>query len=384
MIQYDISNHGLIVFENTVYIPFVTMGNCIQSLLKRLRNKKCSEKTIILLIIGLDNAGKTSVLNRISGESDRNVLPTIGFRTVSLKYKSYTVKIYDIGGSPQIRSLWTKYYSGIHGLIYVVDASDISRLTENRVVFGELVSHECISGKPILLLANKQDISGSIDELDLVENLDVEHVANTMKCPTRVEICSSTERESQLKDDSIGIKNGYKWILDIIVKNYIVLNNGLKDAQSSQIVRVPEAQDSISDTSSISRISAHSNPFKPIKELVAKKEQTQPTSGILHNGIGGNKLKNLFMHRNKTAPLTTEEPVVELGDMSTSTKETERVLEVRKSIQTLPPIIHPVRPIAFSNTVSPKSNRPHTAPERSQHVINKVTVINIPGQITQE
>ncbi|XP_076288220.1 ADP-ribosylation factor-like protein 13B [Lasioglossum baleicum] len=385
MIQYDINNHWFnrIRIYRTHLLQLITMGNCIQSLLRRLQNKKCSEKTIILLIVGLDNAGKTSVLNRISGESDRNVLPTIGFRTVSLRYKSYTVKIYDIGGSPQIRSLWTKYYSGIHGLIYVVDASDISRLTENRVVFGELVSHECISGKPILLLANKQDINGSIDELDLVENLDVEHVANTMKCPTRVEICSSTERESQLNDDCIGIKNGYKWILDIIVKNYTVLNSGLKDAQSSQIMRVIEAQDSISDTSSISRISACSNPFKPIKELVAKKEETRPTS-VLHNGIGRNKLKNLFMHRNKTAPLTTEEAVVELGDMSTSTKQAKTVLEVYKNAETLPPIIHPVRPIAFSSTISPISNRPHTAPERSQHVLNKVTVINIPGQITQE
>lgn len=171
-----------------------------------------------------------------------------------------------------------------------------------------------------------------------------------------------------------------RWILDIIVKNYTVLNNGLKDAQSSQIMRVIKAQDSISNASSISRISARSNPFKPIKELVAKKEETQPTS-VLHNGIGGNKLKNLFMHRNKTAPLTTEESVVELGDMSTSTKQAKTILEVHKNVETLPT----VRPIAFSNTVSPiKSNRPHTAPERSQHVLNKVTVINIPGQITQE
>ncbi|XP_078033249.1 ADP-ribosylation factor-like protein 2 [Augochlora pura] len=360
------------------------MGNCVRSLLRRLQNKKCSEKTIILLIVGLDNAGKTSVLNRISGESDRNVLPTIGFRTVSLKYKSYTVKIYDIGGSPQIRSLWTKYYSGIHGLIYVVDASDISRLTENRVVFGELISHECISGKPLLLLANKQDVNGSIDELDLVENLDVEHVANTMKCPTRVEICSSVEGENQLKDNSIGIKNGYKWLLDTIVKNYTVLNNRFKDAQNTHIVRVAEAQDSISDT--LSTISAHSNPFKPIKELVVKKDQSQSTS-VLPNGVAaGNRLKKLFIHRNKTAPLTGGETyqgtVIELENASTNVQPAKTILEVHKSIETLPPIVSPVMSTAFSNSIISKPNRPHTAPECSQHLINRVTVINIPGQIT--
>ncbi|XP_031834429.1 uncharacterized protein LOC116427801 isoform X2 [Nomia melanderi] len=356
------------------------MGNCIRRLLKRLQKKKCSEKIIILLIVGLDNAGKTSVLNRITGESDENVLPTIGFRTVSLRYKSYIVKIYDIGGSSQIRSLWTKYYSGIHGLIYVVDASDISRLTENKVVFGELVSHECISGKPLLLLANKQDINGSIDELDLVENLDVEHVANTMKCPTRVEICSSLEGETQLKDNTIGIKNGYKWLLDIIVKNYTVLNNRLKDAQNIQTVKITEVQDTVSDTSS--GISSHSNPFKPIQELIAKKE-FQPASR-LHNGVvGGNKLKQMFMHRNKTAPFTTEETVSELGDISDNTKPIKKMLNTHKSVQTLSPL-NPVIQNAFSNTIISKSKRPHTAPEHSQYVINRVTVINIPGQVTQE
>ncbi|XP_076175421.1 ADP-ribosylation factor-like protein 13B [Ptiloglossa arizonensis] len=358
------------------------MGNCIRSLLRRLQRKRCTEKTIILLIVGLDNAGKTSVLNYISGDSDKNVLPTIGFRTISLRYKSYTVKIYDIGGSSQIRSLWTKYYSGIHGLIYVVDASDISRLTENKVVFGELISHECISGKPLLLLANKQDISGAIDELDLVENLDVERAANTMKCPTRVEICSCTGGESHSRDTTIGIKNGYKWLLDTVVKNYSVLNNRVKDTQNVRNDKVTDVQATISDTSS--RLSIHSNPFKPIKELVLEKEEIQPASvSQLNNGIAtGTKLKKIFMHKNKTAPLTTEESVIEIGDIPESAKSTI-TLGIQRSFQALPPVLNPVTLNAFSNTVKLKPNRPYTAPERSQDFVNKITIINIPGQVTQ-
>lgn len=46
-------------------------------------------------------------------DPDRNVLPTMGFRMVSLKHKSYLVKIYDIGGSSQIRALWPKYYNDV-------------------------------------------------------------------------------------------------------------------------------------------------------------------------------------------------------------------------------------------------------------------------------
>lgn len=185
------------------------MGNCIRSVLRRLRKSRAAEKTIVLLIVGLDNAGKSMILNHISGESDQNVLPTIGFRTVSLKHKSYSIKIYDLGGSSQIRALWPKYYNDIHGLIYVVDASDISRLAENKLVFNELITHEHISTKPILLLANKQDVNGAIDELDIVENLDVERAANAMRCPTRVETCSCIYNKEQSKN-STGIKDGYK------------------------------------------------------------------------------------------------------------------------------------------------------------------------------
>lgn len=87
------------------------MGNCIRSILSRLKRNRGIEKTIILLIVGLDNAGKSLILNHISGDPDRNVLPTMGFRTVSLKHNSYSVKIYDLGGSSQIRALWPKYYN---------------------------------------------------------------------------------------------------------------------------------------------------------------------------------------------------------------------------------------------------------------------------------
>ena len=116
-----------------------------------------------------------------------------------------------------------------------------------------------------------------------------------MKCPTRVEICSCTWKEDQSKDNTIGIKNGYKyvinyyfllyvdykdvqfllninklyrWLLDIIVKNYTALNNKVKN-QNVQGERNIEVQSIALD--SPSKLSIHSNPFKPIKELVLKK-----------------------------------------------------------------------------------------------------------------
>ena len=233
----------------------------------------------------------------------------------------------------------------------------------------------------IAVLANKQDITGAVDELDLVDNLDVEHAANTMKCPTRVEICSCNWGENQSKDNTIGIKNGYKWLLDIIVKNYSVLNNRLKDSQNNQNERATEMQVSRSDTSS--RLSIHSNPFKPIKEVVSKKEEIQAT--VSQNGvIAGKKLKTVFMHKNKTAPLTSEESVIEIGNVPESAKSTTVILRPQQSLQAFPSILNPVALNAYSDAVKSKPNRPYTAPERSQHFVNKITVINIPGQVMRE
>ncbi|XP_011644714.1 ADP-ribosylation factor-like protein 13B [Pogonomyrmex barbatus] len=357
------------------------MGNCIRSVLKRLRRNRAAEKTIILLIVGLDNAGKSTILNHISGDPDQNVLPTMGFRTVSLKHKSYFVKIYDVGGSSQIRALWPKYYNDIHGLIYVVDASDISRLAENKVVFNELITHEHISTKPILLLANKQDLNGAIDELDVVENLDVEHAANTMKCPTRVETCSCIFDKEQSKSSTAGIKDGYKWLLDTIVKNYAILNSRVKQLQNSQRKSIQETQSVASNTPS--RMSVHSNPFKPIKDLLAAKDEVLISESC--NGTSeGRSIIKAFTRRNKTAPLPVEQTTIECESLSRNPIPNVETLPEEKSTQTMTTILDPLSlNTNHSESYNMKLIRPYTAPERSQRLSSNMTIVNIPGQVPQ-
>ncbi|XP_011687400.1 PREDICTED: ADP-ribosylation factor-like protein 13B [Wasmannia auropunctata] len=357
------------------------MGNCIRSVLRRLQRNRAAEKTIVLLIVGLDNAGKSMILNHINNDPDQNVLPTIGFRTVSLKHKSYSVKIYDLGGSSQIRALWPKYYNDIHGLIYVVDASDISRLAENKVVFNELITHEHISTKPILLLANKQDLNGAIDELDIVENLDVERAANAMKCPTRVETCSCIYDKEQSKSSIVGIKDGYRWLLDTIVKNYAVLNSRVKQLQNYQYKSIQREQSVASNTPS--KVSIHSNPFKPIKDLLATKDEALISESC--NGTNeGRSIIKVFARRNKTAPLPVEQLTIECESLSRNLTPSVEILAGEKSTQTTTTILEPLNlNINHSESyASIKLIRPYTAPERSR-LSNDMTIINIPGQVPQ-
>ncbi|XP_046814792.1 ADP-ribosylation factor-like protein 13B isoform X1 [Vespa crabro] len=357
------------------------MGNCLRSMMKKLRKKHHSEKNITLLIVGLDNAGKTLILNHIRGDPDKHVLPTMGFRIVCLKYKSYAIKIYDLGGSIQIRSLWPKYYNDIHGLIYVVDASDISRLAENKVVFGELVAHESISGKPLLLLANKQDLNGAIDELDVVDNLNVEHVVNTTRCPTRVETCSCFSEKEHVKNNTLGITNGYKWLLDTILRNYIVLNNRVKQSQNIMNEELKNQRITKDCKYSPPRLSVHSNPFKPIAELLSKKEGNNTENHLVNGIINGRSFKKFFMS-NKTAPLSSESTFNINEDLSLHDSSNVITPVAQKSTQTITVIDLPSFDFYRNDEKNNRCHRPNTAPACST-LHNTISIINIPGQVFQ-
>lgn len=87
------------------------------------------------------------------------------------------------------------------------------------------------------------------------------------------------------------------------------------------------------------------------------------------------------MHKNKTAPLTVEESVTEAKDISETDKYITRGLRTQRSLQTFSPTLNPAALNAESNATRFNLTRPYTAPGCSQHFINKITVINIPGQV---
>lgn len=113
--------------------------------------------------------------------------------------------------------------SQAHGIIFVVDSSDYSRLDEAKQVLQDLLSNEKISGKPILLLANKQDNENALDEIDLVEKMQLEPLVNKRQCPTLVETCCAGQSSNNSILDP-GIRKGYTWLMNFIKRNYEELN----------------------------------------------------------------------------------------------------------------------------------------------------------------
>lgn len=111
---------------------------------------------------GLDNSGKTTIVKSIMGEDVSEISPTLGFTINTLKYKDYTINLWDIGGQTTIRSYWRNYFEQTDGVIWVVDSSDKLRLEDCKLELHNLLKQEKLAGATLLVLCNKQDIKGAL------------------------------------------------------------------------------------------------------------------------------------------------------------------------------------------------------------------------------
>ncbi|XP_038576521.1 ADP-ribosylation factor-like protein 13B isoform X4 [Micropterus salmoides] len=214
---------------------FSLMANCC-NWLKRWREPA---RKVTLVMVGLDNAGKTATVRGIQGENPQDVAPTVGFSKVDLKQGKFEVTIFDLGGGKRIRGIWKNYYSESHGVVFVVDSSDVQRIQETRDTMAEVLQHPRIAGKPVLVLANKQDQEGALAEADIIENLSLEKLVNENKCLCQIEPCSAVLGYGKKVDKSI--KKGLKWLLNNIAKDYEAITERVQKDTAEQ--RAQEDQD---------------------------------------------------------------------------------------------------------------------------------------------
>ncbi|XP_055084527.1 ADP-ribosylation factor-like protein 13B [Periophthalmus magnuspinnatus] len=207
---------------------FSLMANCC-NWLKRWREPA---RKVTLVMVGLDNAGKTATVRGIQGENPQDVAPTVGFSKVDLKQGKFEVTIFDLGGGKRIRGIWKNYYSESHGVVFVVDSTDVQRIQETRETMAEVLQHPRISGKPVLVLANKQDKEGALAEADIIENLSLEKLVNENKCLCQIEPCSAVLGYGKKVDKSI--KKGLNWLLNNIAKDYEAITERVQKDTAEQ------------------------------------------------------------------------------------------------------------------------------------------------------
>ena len=113
-----------------------------QGLLTILKKQKQKEREVRLLMLGLDNAGKTTVVKKFNGQDIDLIPPTLGFNIETLEYRGFKLNIWDVGGQTSLRSYWRNYFEQTDGLIWVVDSADRARLHDCRAELEALLQQE--------------------------------------------------------------------------------------------------------------------------------------------------------------------------------------------------------------------------------------------------
>ncbi|XP_010933391.1 ADP-ribosylation factor isoform X3 [Elaeis guineensis] len=115
-------------------------------------------KEMRVVMLGLDAAGKTTILYKLHIGEVLSTVPTIGFNVEKVQYKNVIFTVWDVGGQEKLRPLWRHYFNNTDGLIYVVDSLDRERIGKAKAEFQAIINDPFMLNSVILVFANKQDM----------------------------------------------------------------------------------------------------------------------------------------------------------------------------------------------------------------------------------
>eukprot|EP00824_Muranothrix_gubernata_P016819 TRINITY_DN345_c0_g1_i1.p1 TRINITY_DN345_c0_g1~~TRINITY_DN345_c0_g1_i1.p1 ORF type:complete len:181 (+),score=44.85 TRINITY_DN345_c0_g1_i1:139-681(+) len=139
--------------------------------LSRLFARLFSKKDLRILMVGLDSAGKTTILYKLKLGTTIQSIPTLGFNVETINIKNVKFNVWDVGGQDRMRPLWRHYFTGTQGLVFVVDSSDGQRMEEAKEEFHNIVSDREMMEVPVLVFGNKKDVEGALDEEQVTDRL---------------------------------------------------------------------------------------------------------------------------------------------------------------------------------------------------------------------
>ena len=150
------------------------MGNMIEAA-GRLR----SQDPHRVVMLGLDAAGKSTILSSMNLGNNTTVKPTIGFNVEEVQVPGTRVSfvVWDLGGQESLRLIWRQYLQGIAGLVFVVDSADFSRIEEASSCLHALIRDPQLAGVPVALVANKQDLADALSVKDLEDLLNMSRLS---------------------------------------------------------------------------------------------------------------------------------------------------------------------------------------------------------------
>ncbi|KAJ1809842.1 Arf GTPase arf1 [Coemansia sp. RSA 2523] len=150
------------------------MGISFSSLFQSLFGKK----EMRILMVGLDAAGKTTILYKLKLGEIVTTIPTIGFNVETVEYKNISFTVWDVGGQDKIRPLWRHYFQNTQGIIFVVDSNDRDRIPEARDELQRMLNEDELRDAILLVFANKQDLPTAMNNDEIVDSLNLGTIRN--------------------------------------------------------------------------------------------------------------------------------------------------------------------------------------------------------------
>eukprot|EP00948_MAST-09A_sp_MAST-9A-sp1_P001315 g1315.t1 len=162
----------------------IFISQVFNSLSSIFQTKECR-----ILILGLDNAGKTTILYKLQAPGDIMTIPTVGFEVEMLQYKNIKLQVWDLGDA----------------IVFVVDSSDRDRIGVAKKELFSMLAEEELKDAVLLVFANKKDIAGSMSSGEVAAALDLSKIKNRSY---HIQATSAIKRE--------GLFEGFDWLVDAL------------------------------------------------------------------------------------------------------------------------------------------------------------------------
>ena len=250
-----------------------------------------SRNNFKIIILGIQNAGKTTILYQLSLGQLVKTTPTIGSNVEELIYENVKFQAWDLGGQESTRSVWDVYYMNTDGVIYVIDSQDENNYEESKNQFHKIIKNSALKNATILIYANKQDLPGAKSVEQIIKDYQLDNIKNHS---WKIQSCSATRGE--------GLIEGLKWLSEQLTfrgKNNFPNNpyesNEENENENNQTNNIENSDVKITVNDSVNKLNDNNinNDAENIKQQAKEIENEENNINNENNGDSHNiEIKN--------------------------------------------------------------------------------------------